>query len=125
MKILICESEEVLLTAIEFRLRKNGYDIAWAKTSSEAMDKIKEEQPDLFIIDMETDTDDSMGMIKEVRDSHDAQLPILIMAEMESAEMILNAIEQGVDDFLIKPFKPVELVLRAQIILDKLEKLKA
>lgn len=121
MKILICESEEVLLTAIEFRLRKNGYDIAWAKTSQEALGKINDEKPDLFIIDIETDADDSMAMIKEVKDSHTPNLPILIMAEMESAETILDAIEQGVDDFLIKPFKPVELVLRAQIILDKLQ----
>ncbi len=122
MKILICESEEVLLTAIEFRLRKNGYDIVWAKTSQEAMGKIKEEKPDLFIIDIETDSDDSLGMIKEVRGTYDnTSLPVLIMAEMESVESILEAIEQGVDDFLIKPFKPVELVLRAQIILDKLQ----
>lgn len=120
MKILICESEEVLLTAIEFRLRKNGYDIAWAKTSQEALEKINEEKPDLFIIDIETDKGDSLGMIKEVREAHKTKLPILIMADMESVENILEAIEQGVDDFLIKPFKPVELVLRAQIILDKL-----
>ncbi len=120
MKILICESEEVLLTAIEFRLRKNGYDITWAKSSSEAMIKIEQEQPDLFIIDIETDTDDSLSMITEVRNSHNPSLPILIMAEMESAEQILDAIEKGVNDFLIKPFKPVELVLRAQIILDKI-----
>ena len=122
MKILICESEEVLLTAIEFRLRKNGYDIAWAKSSEEAMGKISAEKPDLFIIDIETDASDSLAMIKEVRNSHNAKLPILIMAEMESAETILDAIEEGVNDFLIKPFKPVELVLRAQIILDKLHK---
>jgi two-component system response regulator VicR len=121
MKILICESEEVLLTAIEFRLRKNGYDIAWAKTSQEALGKINEEQPDLFIIDIETDTGDSLEMIKEVRAVHKDKLPILIMAEMESVENILEAIEEGVNDFLIKPFKPVELVLRAQIILDRME----
>ncbi len=121
MKILICESEEVLLTAIEFRLRKNGYDITWAKSSSEAMEKINEEKPDLFIIDIETDAEDSLSMIKNVRGDHHPDLPILIMAEMESAERILDAIEEGVNDFLIKPFKPVELVLRAQIILDKLD----
>ncbi len=120
MKILICESEEVLLTAIEFRLRKNGYDITWARSSSEAMEKINEEKPDLFIIDIETDAEDSLDMIKMVRNNHHPDLPILIMAEMESAERVLEAIEQGVNDFLIKPFKPVELVLRAQIILDKL-----
>lgn len=121
MRILVCESEEVLLTAIEFRLRKNGYKIDWAKTYEEVLEKIKLDRPDMFVIDIETEKMDGLALIEEIEKQTDSKLPILIMAEMESAEKILDAIQLGVNDFLIKPFKPVELVLRCQIILDKVE----
>lgn len=120
MKILVCESEEVLLTAIEFRLRKNGYKIEWAKSYEDVLEKIAHGQPDMFVIDIETEKMDSLELIKEIKEETNANLPILVMAEMESAERILDAIQLGVNDFLIKPFKPVELVLRVQIILDKI-----
>ncbi len=119
MKILICESEEVLLTAIEFRLRKNGYQIEWAKTEEDILEKIKLDRPNLFVIDIETEKLDSLSLIKKIKEDAGEDFPVMIMAEMESAGTILEAVQLGINDFLIKPFKPVELVLRVQIILDR------
>lgn len=119
MKILICESEEVLLTAIEFRLRKNGYQIEWAKTEEDILEKIKLDRPNLFVIDIETEKLDSLSLIKKIKENAGEDFPVMIMAEMESADTILEAVQLGINDFLIKPFKPVELVLRVQIILDR------
>ena len=52
MKVLICEDEEIMLTALEFRLKKQGYQVLKAKDGREALEVIKSETPDMIIADI-------------------------------------------------------------------------
>ena len=116
MKILICENEEILLTALEFRLRKNGYDLSWAKNGKQGLEKFKEDTPNLVITSLDLPEVSGMDMVKEIRNQND-QTPIIVIGELEQSDDIMEALSIGVRDFLTKPFKPVELVLRVQHIL--------
>ena len=117
MKILICENEEILLTALEFRLRKNGYDLHWAKNGKDGLDKFKEEKPNLVITSLDLPEMDGLELSKEIKTSN-SNTPIILIGELEQSDAILEGLKHGVDDFLTKPFKPVELVLRVQNILE-------
>ena len=116
MKILICENEEILLTALEFRLRKNGYELVWANDGEEALEKAKSEGPELIISSLALPKLSGLDLVREIR-SGDSKTPIMVIGELEERETIIEALKCGVNDFLTKPFKPVELVLRVQHIL--------
>ena len=116
MKILICENEEILLTALEFRLRKNGYELIWANNGEEALEKAGSEKPNLIISSLELPKISGLDLIKKFR-SNNAKTPIIVIGELEDRDSIIEALKSGVNDFLTKPFKPVELVLRVHHVL--------
>lgn len=115
-KILICEDEEILLTALKFRLQKQGYELFLAADGKEAQELIEKERPDLIVTDIDVPKISGMELITLVRNDMEMNVPIVIIAPLENEAIILEAMEKGADDFVTKPFKPVELVLRIRRI---------
>ncbi|MCB0594794.1 MAG: response regulator [Lewinellaceae bacterium] len=115
-KILICEDEEILLTALKFRLQKQGYELFLAVDGKEARDIIQKERPDLIVTDIDVPKISGMELISLVRNDMEMNVPIIIIAPLENENLILEAMQKGADDFVTKPFKPVELVLRIRRI---------
>ena len=117
MKVLICEDEEILLTAIEFRLRKQGYELELAKDGMAALEQIRQELPDLLVADIKMPKLSGLELIKYVRSELKSSIPIIIISSLDQDEIILEAFRLGANDFIAKPFKPAELVLRIRKIL--------
>lgn len=115
-KILICEDEEILLTALKFRLQKQGYELFLAVDGKEAREIIQNERPDLIVTDIDVPKISGMELITLVRNDMEMSVPIVIIAPLENENLILEAMQKGADDFVTKPFKPVELVLRIRRI---------
>ncbi len=120
MKILICENEEILLTALEFRLQKNGFDIIWADNGEQGFQKASQEEPDLIITSLNLPELTGIDMIKKIKESKN-DVPIIAVGELEQSETIEEALQMGISDFLTKPFKPVELVIRVKHLLNTLD----
>lgn len=119
MKILVCVKEEVLLTALEFRLRRHGYDVESAADGKAARERIREWSPDLAIIGSEIQKLSGLELIGELRKGGPhTGLPIILVAPLEAEEDIMEGFSLGVNDFVTKPFKPVELVLRVRRIFE-------
>jgi DNA-binding response OmpR family regulator len=116
MKILICESEEVLLAAIEFRLKKQGYQVVFCKKKSSVLEHLIKEDPDLVIVDLDMGKQSGLEIIKEVKEEK-PKVAILMLADPEEEEQIMEGFNLGINDFLSKPFKPAELIIRVQRIL--------
>ncbi|MCB0550721.1 MAG: response regulator [Phaeodactylibacter sp.] len=115
-KILICEDEEILLTALKFRLQKQGYELFLAVDGKEAREIIESKKPDLVVTDIDVPKISGMELISLVRNELEMSVPIIIIAPLENENLILEAMQKGADDFVTKPFKPVELVLRIRRI---------
>ena len=115
-KILICEDEAILLTALKFRLQKQGYELFLAVDGNEARELIQNERPDLIVTDIDVPKISGMELITLVRNDMEMSVPIVIIAPLENENLILEAMQKGADDFVTKPFKPVELVLRIRRI---------
>ena len=121
MKILICEDEEIMLTALEFRLRKQGFSVTLAKDGQEALTKVKEENPDLVVLDVMMPHVSGLELIEYVRQDLKSKLPLLVLSALEHDEIVLEAFRRGATDFITKPFKPNELILRIRRIFQEME----
>lgn len=118
MKVMICESEEVLLMAIEFRLKKQGYDVSICRKDMDLAETLVAEKPNVVLFD---NNNGSKGLtpIKTIREIH-PPAGILMLADPDEENGILDAFDMGINDFISKPFKPAELILRVQRIADNL-----
>lgn len=117
MKILICEDEEIMLTALEFRLRKQGFTVEKAEDGKQALDKLKSVKYDLIIADIMMPYISSLELIQFIRkDLKDTDTPIIIISALEYEDVLLKAFRLGASDFISKPFKPNELILRIKRI---------
>lgn len=117
MKVLICEDEEILLTAIEFRLRKQGFDLELAQDGMIALEQIRQGLPDLIVADIQMPKLSGLELIKHVRSELKSSTPIIIISALGQDETIMEAFRLGANDFITKPFKPAELVLRIRKIM--------
>lgn len=112
MKILICANEDILLTALQFRLRKVGFQAVLAQDTEDAFHKIRTHIPDMLIVDAFVPSDAGIQLVASIRNELGSKIPIIFIASVEEEDTILEAMETGADDFITKPFKPMELVLR-------------
>lgn len=121
MKVLICENKEILITAIEFRLRKYGMEIVLANSIKTALKQVEAESPKLLITDQELTDGSGVELIERLREGKkENDLPIILIAELENEEDIRRSFELKVEDFVTKPFKPTELALRALRLVEEI-----
>ena len=116
MKILVCEDEEMLLTSLEFRLRKQGFEVIRAIDGQEAKDKVKSEMPDLVIADIMMPHVSGLQLTTFIRNEMKSTVPIIMISALGNDDTVLEAFQLGANDFISKPFKPIELVLRIKKI---------
>jgi two-component system, OmpR family, response regulator VicR len=117
MEILVVEDNELLLKAIEFRLKKEGYTVISAKDGKEALDKISQSVPDMIITDIMIPFFNGLEIVSTVRTKFLSKIPIIVLSRVGSEKTILEAFELGADDFITKPFSPNELCMRIKKML--------
>ena len=119
-KILICEDEEILLTALKFRLQKQGYELILSNNGQSGKEAIQNDQPDIIVTDIDLPDVSGIDMVNFVRQERQEDIPIILITPLENEQEILEAMLAGATDFVTKPFKPVELVLRIRCIFQEL-----
>lgn len=110
--ILVCDDEKEIVEAIEIYLLQEGYEVKKAYDGEQALEILKNEQVDLMIIDVMMPKLDGIRATLEVRKG--SSIPIIILsAKTEDADKILG-LNVGADDYVTKPFNPLELVARVK-----------
>jgi len=119
-KILIVEDEELMLKALEFRLKKDDHTVVGAKDGREALIKINAEDFDLIITDIMLPFVSGLEIIGKVKQTEKlANVPIIVLSAVGLESVILEAFELGIDDFITKPFNLTELTIRVKMILNR------
>jgi DNA-binding response OmpR family regulator len=121
MKILIAEDEPVMLMAVEAKLKSEGFEVTATADGSEALKAYEAESPDLIITDILMPYTSGLELIGIVKSTQGKNIPIIVLSGIGEEETVLEAFQLGADDFLTKPFNPVELILRVKRLL-KLDK---
>ena len=112
IKVLVCDDDKEIVDAIEIYLSQEGYQVLKAYNGIEAVDVLGKEDVQLLIIDIMMPKLDGLRATLKIRENN--SLPIIILsAKSEDADKILG-LSVGADDYVTKPFNPLELVARAK-----------
>lgn len=125
-RILVVDDEDSIREILTYNLDREGYEVIEAIDGEEAIEKIKNEQPDLVLLDVMLPKKDGVTVCKEVRYIlGNTTLPILmISAKGEETDKIIG-LEIGADDYITKPFQIREVIARVKANLRKLSNLSA
>jgi DNA-binding response OmpR family regulator len=115
LKILVIEDEDLMLKALEFRLKKDGYQVFTAKDGSAALDLLKEHRFDLVLTDIMLPFVSGLEIVSKVKsDTGLKDTPVIVLSAVGLEKIVLEAFELGADDFITKPFNLNELTIRVK-----------
>lgn len=110
--ILVCDDEKDIVSAIEIYLRTAGYSVYRAYNGREAIESVKNNDIHLVIMDVMMPEMDGITSMAHIRE--DSNVPVIMLtAKSEDTDKILG-LEVGADDYVTKPFNPVELLARVK-----------
>lgn len=111
-KILICDDEVDIVSALNIYLQLDGYETVCAYNGIQAIEKVKENNVDLIIMDIMMPKMDGITAMSKIREISNIPV-ILLTAKSEDTDKILG-LNVGADDYVTKPFNPVELLARVR-----------
>ena len=117
-KVLIVDDEEHIVELLQFNLVNAGYKVITANNGLDALKKVKENKPDLLLLDLMLPGMDGLDVCKEIkRDKETSKTSIkMLTAKSEELDKILG-LELGADDYITKPFSIRELLARVKAVL--------
>jgi two-component system alkaline phosphatase synthesis response regulator PhoP len=121
-KILIVDDEKDIIKMLEYNLKKEGFRTVSACDGEEALDLVKEEHPDIIILDLMLPGIDGLEVCKILKKELKTSLIPIIMLTAKSQETDkIVGLELGADDYVTKPFSPRELIARIKAVLRRMK----
>lgn len=114
-KVLIVDDEQDIRELIKFYVNKEGYDVIEAKDGEQALEIFETEYIDLAIIDVMMPKMDGFELVENMKEFKDVPC-IMLTAKAESKDK-LRGFSVGVDDYVVKPFDPNELMARVKAVM--------
>ncbi|MFQ5596123.1 MAG: response regulator [Anaerolineae bacterium] len=117
-RILLVDDEPDLVWAVNYSLSDEGYEVLTAFDGVEALDIARRQQPDLIILDIMMPGLDGLQVCREVRrDFTLGAVPILLLTALRSTDDMVTGLDEGADDYLVKPFEMEILKARVRALL--------
>src|SRR5699024_1633245 len=105
---------------LEAYFDKEGWQVILASNGIEALKKVKEDNPDIIILDLMLPDISGEEVCRLTR--KDSDVPIIMLTAKSAEEDLINGIVNGADDYVTKPFSSREVVIRAKAILRRVQK---
>jgi two-component system response regulator MtrA len=116
-RVLVVDDDQALSEMLGIVLRAEGYDALFCDDGSKAQGIFKETKPDLVLLDLMLPGIDGIEVCKRIRS--ESGVPIVMLTARGDTLDIVKGLESGADDYIVKPFKPKELVARIKARLRK------
>jgi two-component system response regulator ResD len=113
--VLVIDDEADTVTLLKLVLRSGGFNTMGAYNGKEALEKIKERNPDLVLLDIMMPDMDGWQTYEEVNRITD--VPVIVISARSTKEDVVYGLRRGVDDYIIKPFYNAEVVERVRSVL--------
>ncbi len=120
MKILICEDEASIRSFLKINFERNGFIVVEAGSGEEALRLTKLEKPHIVVLDVMLPGIDGFEVCRRMRREHPDIGIIMLTAKGQDMDKI-EGLEQGADDYVVKPFNPTEFILRTKALIRRLE----
>lgn len=115
-RILVVDDEESIVKLVQYNLTQAGYEVLTADNGLQALEIVREERPDLLILDLMLPGLNGMDVCQRLRKDGLNTSIIMLTARDDEIDRILG-LEMGADDYVTKPFSPRELVARVKAVL--------
>ena len=115
--ILVVDDEERIREVIKKYAQCEGYEVTESVSGEEAVELCKEKEYDLIVMDVMMPGMDGFLACKEIKEYRD--IPVLMLSARGEEYDRIHGFEVGVDDYVVKPFSPRELMLRIKVILGR------
>ncbi len=118
--ILLVEDEESIRRFIKINLERSGFDVLEADSGERGLEIAREEDIDLVVLDIMLPGIDGFEVCKTLREEYPNIGIIMLTAKSQDIDKIMG-LEYGTDDYMVKPFNPMELVLRVRSLVRRLD----
>jgi DNA-binding response OmpR family regulator len=118
-RILVVDDEPGIVDLVSYGLRREGYDVESVGDGREALERAREEQFDLILLDLMLPGMSGTDVCRTLRGESD--VPILMLTARDAEVDVVVGLEVGADDYVTKPFSMTELVSRVRAILRRRE----
>lgn len=119
--ILIVEDEEAIVTLLQYNLEKEGYRVRTTDSGNEAFMLIREDKPDIIILDWMLPGMSGVEICGKIReDKKNRDIPIIMLTAKGEELDRVTGLETGADDYMTKPFSPAELSARIKAVLRRM-----
>lgn len=115
MSILIADDDKEICDLLEIYINNEGFEVIKAHDGREAYDKFLEKEPALLILDVMMPRIDGLEVVKLIRE--ESQVPILMLSAKTRDVDKIRGLARGADDYVVKPFNPLEVVARVKSLL--------
>jgi DNA-binding response OmpR family regulator len=117
-KILVCDDDIVTLNVVRLKLTSaNVASVVTAEDGEQGIARLKEGDFDLIITDLQMPYTSGLELVKVVRHQMKKKTPIIVLSSDGLEDIVMEALQLGVDDFITKPFNANELLLRVKKLL--------
>jgi len=116
--IYVVDDEEDILDLVEYNLEKERFLVERFTTGEDLLNKVKDEQPDLILLDLMLPGMDGLEVCKTLKKESEYQsIPIIMLTAKGEESDIVTGLELGADDYIPKPFSPKVLIARVKAVL--------
>ena len=109
-RVLVVDDDAALAEMLTIVLRQEGFDTRMVTRGDEALDAFRDYKPDVVLLDLMLPGKDGIDVCKEIR--AESGVPIVMLTAKGDTVDVVVGLESGADDYVVKPFKPKELVAR-------------
>jgi two-component system KDP operon response regulator KdpE len=113
--VLVVDDESRMVRFVRMNLELEGYQVAEAGTGMEALEKVRDELPDLVLLDVMMPEMDGFETLERLREI--STVPVIMLTVKGEEEDRIRGLELGADDYVTKPFSPRELASRIRAVL--------
>ena len=114
MKLLIVDDEELIRNVIKEYAKLENYEVDEAEDGDAAIEKALSKDYDVIVMDIMMPKRDGFSAIREIKKIKD--VPVIVLSARTMEEDKLNGFDLGIDDYVIKPFSPKELIARIKAV---------
>ncbi len=112
---MLVEDNEAIILGLEYLLRQEGYQVRTARSLREAEEMTQKEPPDLILLDIMLPDGSGFDFCRLVKRKND--IPVIFLTAKEGEEDVVQGLDLGADDYIIKPFRNRELISRIKSVL--------
>ena len=118
-KVLAVEDDRNISDLIRMYLEKEGFEVTTALDGGTAVEKFREIQPDIVLLDIMLPVMDGWSVLKRIRES--SRTPVIMLTAKGEVSDRISGLEMGADDYIVKPFEMKELIARINAVLRRTE----